>query len=405
MNRLPVLVVMSLAHFLVMVDATIVNVALPSIRSGLGFTATGLPWVVNSYSFAFGGCLLLGGLVAGRLGPKRVFVGGMAVFGTGSVVCGLAPATEVLVAGRMLQGVGGALVCPAALAAITVTFDSPGERARALAGWSAAGAGALAVGPLVGGALTATWSWPAVFLVPVPLCAGAAVAAWRWLPDRLPDRRTGRRERGFGPAFPYRRVLTANLVLALGSAAMVAACYTCTLWLQTVLGYGPMATGLAFLPLSLGILLGAALAPRLMRRVAATAVAVAGLAVATLGMVLLACLPMAVTPAQLLPALTVLAVGFGLQSVPVCALATTVPGDRALAAAVYQTAGQLGGGLGLVGLGWLAGRVSDVDSVGLAWRSWALAGGAVALAAGVAAVLVSRAHSAHGASVVSQTRE
>lgn len=397
MNRLPVLVVMSLAHFLVMVDATIVNVALPSIRSGLSVSETGLPWVVNSYSFAFGGCLLLGGLVADRLGPKRVFVAGMAVFACGSVVCGLAGAAELLIAGRVLQGIGGAFVCPAALAAITVTFGAPGEQARALAGWSAAGAGALAVGPLVGGALTAVWSWHAVFLVPVPLCVCAAVAAARWVPAVA----TGRRDRRFGPGFPFRRVATANLVLALGSAAMVAACYTCTLWLQSVLGHGPMATGLMFLPLSLGVLLGAALAPRLLRYVAAPAVAVAGLAVAAVGMLLLALLPTELTPVELLPGLTVLAVGFGLQSVPVCALATTVPGDQALAAAIYQTAGQLGGGLGLVGLGQLAGWLSGAD---MPWRGWAFAAGAAALTAGAVLVLL-RAHSVHGGMVASQTRE
>ncbi len=386
MNR--VLVVMSLAHFLVMVDATIVNVALPSIRSGLGFTESGLPWVVNSYSFAFGGCLLLGGWVADRLGPKPVFVAGMTVFAIGSVVCGLAGTAELLVAGRVLQGVGGAFVCPAALAAITVTFTGA-DRARALAGWSAAGAAALAVGPLVGGALTAAWSWPAVFLVPVPVCVGAAVVAARWLPAVAPVRRLG----GRLPATP-------NLVLALGSAAMVAACYTCTLWLQSVLGHGPMATGLVFLPLSLGILLGAALAPRVLRWVAAPTVAVVGLAVAAVGMLLLASLPTRLAAVDLVPALVVLAVGFGLQSVPICALATAVRGDQALAAAVYQTAGQLGGGLGLVGLGVLAGRVSGVD---LPWRGWAFVAGALALVVGAVLVLV-RARSAARPVVFSQTQ-
>jgi MFS family permease len=387
MNR--VLVVMSLAHFLVMVDATIVNVALPSIRSGLGFTESGLPWVVNSYSFAFGGCLLVGGWVADRLGPKPVFVAGMTVFAIGSVVCGLAGSAELLVAGRVLQGVGGAFVCPAALAAITVTFTGA-DRARALAGWSAAGAAALAVGPLVGGALTAAWSWPAVFLVPVPVCVGAAVVAARWLPAVAPVRRLG----GRLPATP-------NLVLALGSAAMVAACYTCTLWLQSVLGHGPMATGLVFLPLSLGILLGAALAPRVLRWVAAPTVAVVGLAVAAVGMLLLASLPTRLAAVDLVPALVVLAVGFGLQSVPICALATAVRGDQALAAAVYQTAGQLGGGLGLVGLGVLAGRVSGVD---LPWRGWAFVAGALALVVGAVLVLV-RARSAARPVVFSQTQK
>jgi MFS family permease len=363
-----VLVVMSLAHFLVMVDATIVTVALPSIRSGLSFTDAGLPWVVNSYSFAFGGCLLIGGWVADRLGPKRVFVAGMTVFALGSVVCGLAGTAELLVAGRVMQGVGGAFVCPAALAAITVTFTGA-DRARALAGWSAAGAAALAVGPLVGGALTAAWSWPAVFLVPVPVCVGAAVVAARWLPPVVPGPRVVGR-------FPLRLVLFPNLVLALGSAAMVAACYTCTLWLQVVLGHGPMATGLVFLPLSLGILLGAFLAPRLLRQLNASVVAVLGLVVASVGMLLLAALPLQVAPVELVPALVVLAVGFGLQSVPICALATSVRGDQALAAAVYQTAGQLGGGLGLVGLGLLSGR------------GWAFVAGALALVLGALLVRV-----------------
>jgi DHA2 family methylenomycin A resistance protein-like MFS transporter len=283
-------------------------------------------------------------------------------------VCGLAGTAELLVAGRVMQGVGGAFVCPAALAAITVTFTGA-DRARALAGWSAAGAAALAVGPLVGGALTAAWSWPAVFLVPVPVCVGAVVVAARWLPPVVPGPRVIGR-------FPLRLVVFPNLVLALGSAAMVAACYTCTLWLQVVLGHGPMATGLVFLPLSLGILLGAFLAPRLLRQLTASVVAVLGLVVASVGMLLLAALPLQVAPVELVPALVVLAVGFGLQSVPICALATSVRGDQALAAAVYQTAGQLGGGLGLVGLGLLSGR------------GWAFVAGALALVLGALLVRV-----------------
>ena len=387
MNRGPVLAIMSLAHFLVMVDATIVNVALPSVQSGLGLDAGGLTWVVNAYSFAFGGFLLVGGWAADRLGPARVFVAGMAVFAAGSVICGMAATAEVLVAGRVVQGVGGAFVCPAALAAITVAFPGPGERARALAGWSAAGAAALALGPVVGGLLTAAWSWPAVFLVPVPLCLLAVVAARRWLPRVLSRVLSPRRSLA---GFPYRRVATANVVLALASAAMVVTCYTCTLWLQDALGYGPVVTGLTFLPLSLGILAGAAAAPHVLRRAGPVPVAVLGLGVAAMGLVLLVALPTEVTPWQLLPALTVLAVGFGLQSVPVCALATTVPGDQGVAAAVYQTAGQLGGAMGLVAL---SGVVSEVDM----WRGWAFAGGAAALVA--AALLGSRARERMAVSV------
>lgn len=350
------LAVVSVANFLVLADATVVNVALPTIERSLSFSAVTLPWVVNSYTFAFGGCLLLGGRAADLLGPKQVFTAGMALFALGSLACGLSGSSTMLVAGRVVQGVGGALACPAALSVITVTFPEPGERVRALAGWSAAGACAVALGPMIGGALTAGPGWQAIFWVPLPVCLGAAAVGLR----RLPGVRRFRRESRAGgvSAFPLRKTATADLALALTSAALVGACYATTLWLQGMLDLGPFQTGLAFLPLSLGIVAGSALAPVLIRRIGLRPAAITGLAVATAAMALLSRTPAQARLSDLLPSLTLLAIGFGIQSVPVSVVATAAPGREALASAVYQTAGQLGGGAGLTVMAWLAATAS-----------------------------------------------
>lgn len=385
------LAVVSVANFLVMADATVVNVALPSIERALGFSALGLPWVVNSYTFAFGGCLLLGGRAADLLGPKRVFTGGMTLFALGSLECGLSGTATMLVVGRVIQGIGGALACPAALSVITVSFPAPDERVRALAGWSAAGAGAVALGPMLGGALTAVFAWSSIFLVPVPICVGAAAAGLRSLPPLprpwIEPHVTGAR------AYPLRRTAVANLVLALTSAALVGACYACTLWMQGILHYGPFQTGIVFLPLSLGIVAGSAMAPALIRRAGLRKVAITGLAVAVAAMTLLARTPVQAHLSDLLPWLALLAIGFGLQSVPISLVATAVPGREALASAVYQTAGQLGGGAGLAVLAGLAAAATDrlhvpAGAALAAGYDVAFAGGAVALAAAALVALV-----------------
>lgn len=384
------LAVVSVANFLVLTDATIVNIALPTIGRAFGFPASQLPWVVNSYTFAFGACLLLGGRAAELMGPKRVFTSGMMLFALGSLGCGLAGSAAILLAGRVIQGVGGALACPAALSVISVTFPAPDERVRALAGWSAAGASAVALGPMIGGALTAGPGWSSVFLVPVPICLAAAAAGLGSLPS-LPGSRRGCHA---GPAhkFPLGRTAAADLVLALTSAALVGACYACTLWLQGILRYGPFQTGAAFLPLSTGIVTGAAVAPALIRRIGLRSAAITGLAAAAIAMVLLSRTPATAHLSDLLPWLTLLAVGFGVQSVPISVVATTVPGREALASALYQTAGQLGGGAGLA---LLAGLAATATAAAHAPASAALAegydaaftGGAVALIAATFVVL------------------
>ena len=392
-----VLVVVCVANFLVLADATIVNVALPTIRGALHLSPLGLPWVVNSYTFAFGALLLLGGYAADRLGPRRVFTAGMVVFALGSVVCGLAGSSTVLVAGRMVQGAGGAFGCPAALSVITLAYPAAAEHARALAGWSAAGAGAIALGPMIGGVLTGLFGWSAVFLVPVPLCLGAAVAGWRLLPDGASAGRSRAVHRHGPPGrLSLGSLAGADTVLALTSAALVAVGYTSTLWVQTILHCGPVQAGLAFLPLSGGILLGAGAAPGLIRRFGLRATAFGGLVVAVAGLAPLSRLPAGAGLPQLLPWLGLLALGFGVQSVPVSVVATTVPGHEAVASAVYQTAGQLGGGIGLALLsGLAAGRTAGSHAAGNAALATgydaAFGGGAVALAlAALVAVVMLR---------------
>lgn len=390
-----VLAVVCVANFLVMADATIVNVALPSIQRALRLSQLGLPWVVNSYTLTFGALLLLGGYAADRFGPRRVFTLGMAGFALGSLVCGLAGAGQVLMAGRMLQGAGGALGCPAALAVVTLAFPTAAGRARALAGWSAAGAGAIALGPMLGGVLTGVFGWAAVFLLPVPLCVGAAAAGWRLLPGTTRRRAPGA-DRSCPDSvdkFPVRRLLGADLVLALTSAALVGAGYSCTLWIQNLLHYGPVQAGAAFLPLSLGILAGAGAAPGLIRRFGLRATAFGGLVVAMAGMAPLSRLPLDAGLPALLPWLGVLAFGFGVQSVPISVIATAVRGHEAVASAVYQTAGQFGGGAGLAVLAGLAAARTAASHaprpVALAaGYDVAFAGGAVALALAAVVVLL-----------------
>src|SRR6185312_5032044 len=317
----PVVLTASLANFVVLADATIVVVALPSLGRDLDFSGRGLPWVVNGYSLAFGCCLLLGGYAADRLGPRLPFVLGMALFSRGSLGCAAAGTPEALVLGRLVQGVGGALFSPAALAVVSASASGPAERARALATWSAVGATAVAIGPVLGGALTGALGWRSVFWLPALVCLVAAAGGMRSLTHPVPS--------AAGGGLPVQRIAAACAVLGLGSAAVVGASYASTLWVQDGLHLTPAAAGLALLPLSAGVVAGAAAAPALTRRVGDRRVAVVGLAAAVAGTVLLVAATVLAAPlGLLLPASAVLAAGFGLQSVPVGALATAVDRGR-----------------------------------------------------------------------------
>src|SRR5437763_1398116 len=188
-NRWLVLVIVCLAQFMVILDATIVNVALPSIQHGLHFSVADLQWVINAYTLIFGGFLLLGGRAGDLFGRRRLFIAGVALFSVASLINGLATSSEMLILGRGLQGLGGALVSPAALSIITTTFAEGRERTQALGVWSAIAAGGAAAGLLLGGILTDLLSWRWNFFVNVPVGAVAVALALRFVPESRAERR------------------------------------------------------------------------------------------------------------------------------------------------------------------------------------------------------------------------
>jgi MFS family permease len=185
-HRLLALALLCAAQFMVILDVTVVNVAMPSIKTDLGFTFADLQWVVTAYTLAFGGLLLLGGRTADLLGRRRVFFAGLGIFTAASLASGLAASQEMLLATRALQGVGAALLSPAALSLVTTIFPEGPERNRALAAWAAVGASGAAFGVLLGGSLTEVFGWEAIFLVNVPVGIAVALAAVRALPAARP---------------------------------------------------------------------------------------------------------------------------------------------------------------------------------------------------------------------------
>src|SRR5947208_9711670 len=181
-NPWVVLVIICLAQFMVVLDATIVHVALPHIQTSLGFTEASLQWVINAYTLVFAGFLLLGGRAGDLLGRKRLFMVGLVIFTAASLLNGLATTSGMLIGFRALQGLGAALISPAALSIITTTFAEGKERARALGVWAAIAIGGSAVGLLLGGILTETLSWPWIFFVNVPVGIAAFVLSLRFVP-------------------------------------------------------------------------------------------------------------------------------------------------------------------------------------------------------------------------------
>jgi EmrB/QacA subfamily drug resistance transporter len=407
-----VLVIACLAQFMVVLDITVVNIALPSVQRGLHFSSSNLQWVVNGYTLIFGGFLLLGGRAADLLGRKRLFVAGVVLFSAASLLNGFAQSSGMLIAGRGLQGLGGALVSPAALAIVTTTFTEPAERTKALGIWSAIAASGSAVGLLLGGVLTDVASWRWVFFVNVPVGIVTVALAARYIAEsRLEGARrsydlggavtvTGglvvlvyaivkAQSFGWGSAktlglFAAAIVLLAAFVaiesrakaplmrlsifrirsLAVGDAALLLIAsgmfgmfYFASLYVQDVLGYSPLKAGLAFLPVTGGIMIGAAAAQQLIKRVGVRNVSIAGTTLAALGMLVLTQLPVHGSYAgDLLTGLMPLSIGMGLVFVPITLMGTSgVTGDDAgLASGLFNTAQQVGGSLGLAILSTLA---------------------------------------------------
>jgi EmrB/QacA subfamily drug resistance transporter len=458
-----VLVIVCLAQFMVVLDATVVNVALPSIQRGLHFSEANLQWVVNAYTLVFGGFLLLGGRAADLLGRRRLFVVGIALFSTASLLNGLAQSSGMLIAGRALQGLGGALVSPAALSILTTTFPDSGERTKALGVWSAIAAGGGAFGLLLGGVLTDLLSWQWVFIVNVPVGIGAFLAASRLVPEshaELEHRSfdaagavsvTGglvvlvyaiveAKTYGWGSErtlaigavgvallaaflwiegrsrfplmrlsiFRVRSLAVADSALLLVASGMFSMFFFASLYVQDIQGYSPLRAGLAFLPVTAGIMLGAGASQQLIRKLGVRSVSVLGLVLASAGMAWLIRLPVHGSyVSDLLAGLVPMSLGMGLVFVPITLLGTSgvSDGDAGLASGLFNTAQQVGGSLGLAVLSTLAadhtssllGRHASSASAQVAGFHVAFLGATIMLAVGaiLLSVLLRRRHLAH----------
>jgi EmrB/QacA subfamily drug resistance transporter len=413
------LVLLALAQFVVVLDASIVNVALPSIGSDLHFSEANLQWVVNAYVLVFGGFLLLGGRMADLLGRRRVFIGGLVLFGFASLVGGLATSEGMLIAARAVQGLGGALLSPAALSIITTTFPEGSERNKALGVWGAvAGAGG-AAGVLLGGVLTDSLGWEWVFFVNTPVTLAAAAWARMLLVESRSDT-TQRHFDTFGavtvtaslsllvytmvrtdhngwgsattiglfavsaallavfiwwenrspaPLVPFRifrlRNLTAaNIIGLLTGAALFSMFFFVSLYMQRVLGYSPLKAGLSYLPLAVTIILSAGVASQLTTRFGFKPVMVAGMAFIAIGLLLFAGIDANGSfLSDVLPASIIAAAGLGFAFVPITIASQTgvQPQDAGLASGLINTSQQIGGALGLAVLSTIAtSRTSDV---------------------------------------------
>jgi MFS transporter, DHA2 family, methylenomycin A resistance protein len=401
---------MCIGYFLVLLDVTIVNVALPRIGSDLGADVAALQWVVDGYALALASLMLTAGTVGDLHGHKRVVLGGLALFGIASLGCGLAPGTAVLIAFRVVQGVGAAVMLPGTLAVIAHAYPDGREQAKAIGIWAGIGSVALPVGPLLGGALTQALSWRAIFFLNVPLVAAALVVARRVVSEtREPQ---GRRldvpgavlgagalaalvfaciragQSGLGttvvvasiasiglgaafirveraaddPLLPFalfRRpaFLTANVVAGTMNLATLGLLFVITLYLQGLRHRSPLTAGIELFPLFVPLSLLAPLGGRITARVGPRWPMSAGLAIGAVGVALLARLDASSSYRELLPSLLLWGVGLALLTPAVVGAAIrAVPAERAgLASAVNNTARQAGGAIGIAAFGALAG--------------------------------------------------
>ena len=408
------LTVLCTGFLLIVVDMTIVNVALPSIQKDLGFSQSGLAWVINAYLIAFGGLLLLAGRLGDLLGRKRVYLVGLGIFTGASLLCGLSFSQPMLIAARFVQGVGGAVSSAVILAMIVTLFPEPDEQAKAFGVFSFIASAGAAIGLLAGGLITQAVSWHWIFFVNLPLGVVTAVAAGRLLDS---DRGMGlgkgadalgavlvtaalmlgvytivessdyglgsihtlgfgalaiallaafvvRQARGRNPILPLRvfasaKLSAANVIQALMSSAFLGFFFMASLDLERVLGYGPMAIGLAFLPVAVVMgLFSLRFSALLINRFGPLAVLLSGQAVIAVALAWLGLGPTDETYAvNLLVPLALLGLGGGLSfpSLTIIAMADARPQDAGLASGLLNTTGQVGGALGLAILATLAG--------------------------------------------------
>jgi EmrB/QacA subfamily drug resistance transporter len=417
--RWAALVVLCVGVLMIVLDATVVNVALPSIQSDLGFSPASLAWVVNAYLVAFGGLLLLAGRLGDLISRRSVFLTGLAVFTAASAACGLAQSEAMLVAARFVQGVGGALTSAVVLGMIVTMFPDPREQAKAIGVYSFVASAGGSIGLLAGGVLTQAISWHWIFFVNLPIGAATAVLALRLLPrDRGLGLRTGAdvpgavlitsalmllvytivdpaAEDGWGarrtlllgatalgllaafvareatartPLIPLRifrsrAVAGANAIQALVVAGMFAMFFLGALYLQRVLGYGPLQIGLAFLPTTVVMgTLSLRYSERLITRFSARGTLVPGLGLVAAGLLLFTRAPVdGDYLVHVLPVMLLLGTGVALAfpSLMTLAMSGATPEDAGLASGLVNTTAQVGGALGLAVLATLSATKTD----------------------------------------------
>ena len=412
------LIVLCLGDLMIVLDSTIVNVALPSIREDLGFSETSLAWVVNAYLLTFGGFLLLGGRLGDLFGYRRLFLVGITLFTLASLGCGLASSQVFLVGARAVQGLGGAVVSAVALSLIMVLFTEPAERAKAMGVFGFVLSGGGTAGVLLGGVLTDVLSWHWIFLVNVPIGVVVYALSLMLLPPGRGGAAAGRLDvagavtvtaslmlavyaivngneagwmsaqtigllaaavallalflgieaRARSPLMPLglfrlRNVATANIVGVLMAAGMFAAFFLSALYLQLVLGYSPLRVGLAYLPSTLiwgAVSLG--LSDRLVLRFGIKVPLVTGLSLFAVGILLFAQARVDGTfAADVLPSMLLQGFGAGIAFNPLllAAMSDVAPQESGLASGVVNTAFMMGGALGLAILASLAASRTD----------------------------------------------
>jgi EmrB/QacA subfamily drug resistance transporter len=412
------LLILCLGDLMIVLDVTIVGVALPSIREDLGFSEESLAWVVNAYLITFGGFLLLGGRFGDLFGHRRLFLAGIALFTVASAVCGLANSQEMLVAARAVQGVGGAVVSAVALSLMMTLFTEPAERAKAMGIFGFVASGGGSIGVLLGGILTDVLNWHWIFLVNVPVGIAVVILAFMVIPGErvasaaqrldvagaitvtaslmiavyaivngnevgwLTARTLGLlgaaaallaiflwvEARASSPLVPLglfrlRNIAVSNVVGVLWAGSMFAWFFLSALYLQLVLGYSPLEVGLAFLPGNLVMgALSIGLSARLVMRFGIRLPLAVGLGFAGIGLLLFARAPVDGNfVVDVLPAMVLLGLGAGMAFNPVllAAMSDVEPTEAGLASGVVNTAFMMGGALGLAVLASLAASRTD----------------------------------------------
>jgi EmrB/QacA subfamily drug resistance transporter len=449
-SRWIALYVLCVGMLMIVLDATIVNVALPSIQEDLGFSQSSLAWVVNAYLISFGGLLLLSGRLGDLLGRRSVFLAGIGLFTFASLLCGLSQSQEVLVGARFLQGVGGALGSATILGMIVTMFPEPREQAKAIGVYSFVASAGASIGLLLGGVLTQSINWHWIFFVNIPIGAATAFLAWRLVGrDKGIGIRSGAdvagallvtsalmigvytivkaadygwgdlHTLGFGalsvvllagfiwreatagtPLMPlrifrFRNVTGANVVQILMVAGLFGMFFLGVLYLQRVLGYDAIETGVAFLPVSLTIgVLSLGFSARLNMRFGAKATLLPGLVLIVIGLLLFARAPVdGDYVVDVLPTMLLLGVGAGLSfpSLMSLAMSGATQSDSGLASGLVNTSLQVGGALGLAVLATLSATRTENLLDGGDSTAEALTGGyhlAFIIAAGLVAIAV-----------------